>query len=174
MRGHTDLPPALIALEGRVKVISTRGERVIPLDNFFVGYQKTALDPDEIVVEIQVPELLPYSGGVYFKQSVRFAEAPVAAVGVVIRLSDQRIVEKVRIVLQGVGKIPLRASEAEKTIIGEKPQDRLLEEASTLASTAAQPRPEPIRRAIYKRELIKVLTKRAISEAIRRALQLPQ
>ena len=164
-----DLAPALIALGACCKVKSVRGERIIPLDGFFVGYQKTALEPDEILVEIQVPKPLPHTGGVYRKETVRFADPPIASVAVVITLGDQGIVESVRILLQAVMVTPLRARKAEKLIAGEWINDKLLDAAAASAAEEAKPISDVYGSANYKREMIKVLTKHNIKEAIRRA-----
>jgi len=164
-----DLAPAFISLRARCIVKSLRGERTIDLGDFFVDYQRTAMEPDEILVEIQVPKLSPRTGGVYRKETVRFADPPIASVAVVVELDEQGAVENARILLQAVGVTPLRAREAEKTITGEKVKDKLMDTAATLAAKAGEPISDIYGSADYKREMIKVLTRHGIKEAIRRA-----
>ena len=159
----TDLSPAIIALRGSVKTASVKGERALSLDDFFVDYQKTCLEADELLVEIQLPKLLPRTGGVYRKESVRFADPPIASVAVVVQLGEGGEVEKARIILQAVAITPVRAREAEKTIAGKKVENGLLDKAAELAAGDAHTRSE------YKREMIKVLTRDAIREAVVRA-----
>ena len=164
-----DLAPALIALEAECLVKSRRGERRIALDDFIIGYQQTALEPDEILVEIAIPKPLPRTGGVYRKETVRFADPPIASVGVVIRLDEQGAVENARILLQAVGVTPLRAREAESVITGEKINEKLLGTAAALASEGAKPISDIYGSAEYKREMVRVLARHTIEEAIRRA-----
>jgi len=164
-----DLAPALISLRARCIVKSLRGERTIALDDFFVDYQRTALEPDEILVEIQVPTLSSRTGGVYGKETVRFADPPIASVAVVLELDEQGAVENARILLQAVGVTPLRAMEAENIITGEKVKDKTVDTAATLAAKAGKPISDIYGSADYKREMIKVLTRHGIKEAIRRA-----
>ena len=82
----SDPAPALIALGATMKVQSIRGEREVPLEEFFVEYLKTALEPDEIVTEIQIPNPPPYVGGAYHKERVRMTDSPIASVAAVIQL----------------------------------------------------------------------------------------
>jgi aerobic carbon-monoxide dehydrogenase medium subunit len=165
----TDLSPSLIACKGSVKVVSGRGERLISLDDLFVGYQKTCLEADEILVEIQLPKAPPRTGGVYRKEVVRFADPPIASLAAVMELDEQMVVKNARIVLQAVGVIPLRAREAEKAIIGEEVSPNLLDRAAALAAGEAQPITDTYGSTEYKREMVAVLTKFAVKEAIRRA-----
>jgi len=165
----TDPPPALIALGARAKIVSVRGERVIPLDDFFVDYQKTALDSDEILVEIALPEVPPSSGAAYYKEVVRFADPPIASVAAMVKLGEKEVVEEVRIVMQAVGVTPLRAREAEEAMMGENMTGVLLEAVAALAAREAQPVSDVYGSADYKREMVNVITKRVLREAVRRA-----
>lgn len=164
-----DPPPALIALGAKAKIVSVRGERVISLDDFFVGYQETALQPDEILVEIELPEALPHSGAAYQKEAVRFADLPIASVAAMVKLGAGEVVEEARIVLQAVGATPLRAREAEKRIIGKKIENKLLDEAAELAARDVRPSTHISSLAEYKQEMVRVLTKHTVREAIKRA-----
>ncbi|MBI4284544.1 MAG: xanthine dehydrogenase family protein subunit M [Chloroflexi bacterium] len=167
----SDLAPVFVSLEARAVARSISGERVIPFDSFFVGYQKTALRPDEILVEIQVPRPRPHTGGIFRKESVRFGDPAIASVSVVIRLDQQAFVEHARIVLQSVSESPVRASEAEAAITGVKVTDKVLAEATALAASAACRGPYASRfySVAYKREMVRLLTRDNIKEAIRRA-----
>ena len=111
----------------------------------------------------------PHTGGVYRKETVRFADPPIASVAAVIELDGQRVVENARIVLQAVDVTPLRAREAEKAIIGEKVGRKLLDRVAELAAREARPITDAYGSAEYKREMVRVLTKFAVKEAIRRA-----
>ena len=167
-----DPPPALIALGAKVKIASVRGEREMPLDEFTVGYRKTALEADEILVEIQVPKLPTHTGGVYHKERVRVADSPIASVAAVVSLDEGlEVVTAVRIVLQSVGPTPIRAKEAEKIIKGEKVQDRLIDEVAAAAAKEAHPISDVYGSAEYKKEMVKVITRQVVTQAIKRAQQ---
>lgn len=166
----SDLAPALIALGARVKVMSVRGERAIPLDDFFVDYLKTALESDEIVTEIQVVEPLPRTGGAYHKERIRVMDSPIASAAAVVSLdAGLGTVVAARIVLQAVCPTPIRAKEAEKVIIGEKVRDGLADEVAVVAAKEACPISDVYGSAEYKREMVKVAIRQVVGLAIKRA-----
>ncbi len=166
----SDPAPALIALGAVAKVVSVRGEREIPLDHFFVDYLKTALDPDEIVTEIQLPRPQTHTGGAYHKERVRMTDSPIASVAAVLRLEGRaHRVAAAHIVLQAVCPTPLRAREAEDLIIGKEVDDKLIDEVAVLAAKAACPITDVYGSAEYKKEMVKVVTKQVVAEAIKRA-----
>ena len=165
----SDPAPALIALGATMKVQSIRGEREVPLEEFFVEYLKTALEPDEIVTEIQIPNPPPYVGGAYHKERVRMTDSPIASVAAVIRLDGSETVAMARIVLQAVCPTPIRAREAENFMVGKKVEDKLIGEVAVLAEKAACPISDIYGSAEYKKEMVRVVTKQVVVEAIRRA-----
>lgn len=164
-----DPPPALIAIGARVKAISVRGERVISLEEFFVDYQKTALEIDEILAEIELPEPPFNSGAAYYKEAVRFGDPPIGSVAAMVEVDEQERVEEARIVMQAVGVIPLRAKQAEGAMMGRKITEKLLQEVAELASREARPISDVYGSADYKREMVKLITKHVVKEALRRA-----
>jgi carbon-monoxide dehydrogenase medium subunit len=166
----SDAAPALIALGAKAKIMSVRGEKEIPLDGFFVDYLKTALAPDEICTEIQVPEPPPHTGGAYHKERVRMTDSPIASVAAVVSLDDKLgTVTAARIVLQAVCPAPLRVQEAEKMLVGEKVQDRLVDEAAVVAAKTACPISDVYGSAEYKSEMVKVITRQVVTQAIKQA-----
>jgi aerobic carbon-monoxide dehydrogenase medium subunit len=166
----SDPAPALIALGATMKVLSISGERAIPMEEFFVEYLKTALEPDEIVTELQIPNPPPYAGGAYHKERVRMTDSPIASVAAVVSL-DERTgrVRAARIVLQAVCPTPLRAKEAENWLIGKKVQGGVLEKTAILAGEAACPISDVFGSAEYKREMVQIATSQVITQAIERA-----
>jgi len=157
--------PALLVLEARLKIVGTDGERTVPIEDFFTGPGQTVLHPDEILSEIQVPNPLPRSGGVYIKQTVRKA-LDLATVGVaVITRLDGDIIRDVKIALGAVAPTPIRATKAEMIIREQKLDDALLDEAGLVASGEASPIDDVRSSADYRREIIRVLVGRAIRQA---------
>ncbi|MGA2465918.1 MAG: xanthine dehydrogenase family protein subunit M [Thermodesulfobacteriota bacterium] len=166
----SDPAPVLIALEAIVRVKSVRGERQIPLNEFFTDYLKTALDPDEIVVEIQIPQLPPHTGAAYHKECIRATDSPIASVAVSVTLVEGLgTVGAARIALQAVGPTPLRAREAEEMLIGKKVQHILVDEVAEVAAKKACPISDVYGSAEYKREMVKVAARGALIQAIKRA-----
>jgi carbon-monoxide dehydrogenase medium subunit len=165
----SDPAPALIALGATLKAVSVRGERQVPLEEFFVEYLKTALEPDEIVTEIKIPNSQPNTGGAYHKERVRMTDSPIASVAAVITLDGPDTIAMARIALQAVCPTPVRAREAENFAVGKKVEDQLIDEVAVLAEKAACPISDVYGSAEYKREMVRVATKRVVTQAIKRA-----
>lgn len=158
----SDTAPALIALGARVKVAGPQGERVIPLEKFFVGPRKdvrreTVLGPQEILTEIQVPSI-PEGRSIYLKSKERRCwDFALAAVAVSLTLKDG-LCQEARIVLGGVAPIPYRASRAEDVLKGKRIEEPLAKQAAHLALLGAL----PLTSNAYKVDLAKTLVNRAL------------
>ena len=157
--------PALLVLGARVKIVGAGGGRTVPIENFFTGPGQTVLHPDEILSEIQVPNLPPRSGSVYIARTVRKA-LDLAIVGVaVVTTFDGDILRDVKIALGSVAPIPIRARRAETVIRGQRLDAALLDEAGLAASEEASPIDDVRSSAEYRRKMIRVLEARAIRQA---------
>ena len=165
-----DPAPTLIALGAKVKAVSVRGEREIVLEEFFIDYFTTVLEPDEILAEIEVPYLPSHTAGAYRKETIIAGDIPIASVAAVIGLDGgQDKVKEARIVLGGVGMTPIRAREAEQVLIGKKAEGKLVEEAGMVAAGEASPTADVQGSVEYKRKLVRLLTKEMVDLAIKRA-----
>jgi carbon-monoxide dehydrogenase medium subunit len=157
----------LVALGAHVRIVSPRGERTVPLEGFFTGVGKTVLQPDEVLIQILVPELTPHTRGIYIKHSSR-GPIDLAIVNITVLLmmeSDQKVCRDAKIVLGAVSPTPLRAKKAENVLKGKKVDGVLIDRAAQVASDEADPRKNSIRGSFeYKKEMVKVLTGRAIRE----------
>jgi carbon-monoxide dehydrogenase medium subunit len=163
-----DHPATMLALDALVVATGTRGERTIPIGSFFTGPFSTALKPDEIVVEIRVPAPRPRSGGAYVKLERKVGDFATAAVAVQITLDAGGACEQVGIGLTNVGSVPIKAAKAEAALKGKRPDDATIKQAAQLAAEAAQPS-EDLRGSVeYKKDLVRVLTGRALRQAIER------
>jgi len=167
----SDSAPPLIALNAAVKVLGVEGERVIPLEAFFVGPGETALRTGEILTEIQVPSPPLRTKLTYLKlpARTRVDMAAVSAAVLVTLDSKNEICQDIRIVLGAVAPIPLRARRAEEVVRGKKIDDQLIQRAAQRASEEAQPISDIRSSADYRREMVKVLTKQAIRQALGQA-----
>jgi carbon-monoxide dehydrogenase medium subunit len=156
---------ALVALSAHVRVVSPRGERTMDLEGFFTGVGKTLLQPDEILLEILVPEPAPHTPGIYIKHSPR-GPIDLAIVNVAVLMTmepDHKVCRDAKIVLGAVSPTPLRARKAENVLKGERVNGPLIDRAAQVASDEAHPRYGSIRGSFeYKKEMVRVLTGRAI------------
>ena len=165
-----DPAPVLIALKSTLKMASLKGERTMPVEDFTLDYFETALEPDELLTEIQVPLPLPHTGAAYTKFNI--IESDVATVGVAVSLtlgSGSGVCKDVRIALGASAPTPMRAKKAEGVLQGKKITDNLLREAGVVASTEAEPISDIAASAEYRRELVRVLVARVGKEALARA-----
>ena len=114
-----DLPPILIALGATVTLVGLSGTRTLPLEQFFTGPNQSVIGVDEILTEIVIPDQ-PTTGSSYFKFGLRHSGA-LAVVGVAAAVTmEDDLVKTARIVLGAVAPTPMRAREAERTLIGKK------------------------------------------------------
>jgi len=164
-----DHPATMLALGAEVVAVGSGGERKIPIGSFFTGPFSTALKPDEIVVEVRVPAPKPGSGGAYVKMERKVGDFATAAVAVQITLGAGGVCEQAGIGLTNVGSVPIKATKAEAALVGKRPDDTAIKQAAQLAAEAAQPQ-EDLRGSVeYKKDLVRVLTGRALRKAIERA-----
>ncbi len=157
--------PPLIVLGAKAKILGADGERTVPIENFFTGPGQTVLRPDEILVEIQVPNLLPRSSGVYIKHTIRKAlDLAIVGVAVIVTL-DGDTLSDVKIALGAVAPTPVRATRAEDVLRGNQIDDDLLQKAAQTAFNQCSPIDDIRSSAEYRCKMIKVLVPRAIKQA---------
>jgi xanthine dehydrogenase YagS FAD-binding subunit len=162
----SDCAPALIAFRASVTVVSPRGQRTVPLEEFFVLPSRrldheTILEPDEIVTEIQVPAPAPNTRSTYLKFKERDShDFAIVGAAVVMRLRG-KVCEDVRIVLSGVAPIPWRSPEAEAVLKGKAITPELAEQAGKAAVAKAQ----PLSQNAYKVPLTQAIVKQAVLRA---------
>lgn len=160
-----DSAPALLVLEARLRLVGPKSERMVDIGDFFTGPNQTALD-GEILVDIQIPTPPPKNKGVYLKLSPRKA-MDLAIVGVaVLVVPDNGKCQDVRIALEAVAPTPLRAKKAEAILKGQAFEDKLIEKAAQVAASEAKPIDDHRASAEYRRDMVEVLVKRAIKQAI--------
>lgn len=164
-----DHPATMIALGAQIVATGGKGERVIPIEDFFVTLFTTALKHDEILTEIRVPIPAPKSGGAYFKLERKVGDFATAAAAVQLTLDGGGAVQKIGIGLTNVGATPIKARKAEDFLKGKKPDAVAIAQAAQLASEEAQPSSDLRGPAEYKKGLVKELTKRALTRALERA-----
>ena len=164
-----DHPATMLAYGAQVVATGPKGERVIPIDQFFEGPFTTILTHDEVLTEIRIPISKPNSGGAYFKVERKVGDFATAAVAVQLTLDKSGHCESVGIGLTNVGLTAIKATRAEAALKGKKPDDANIKAAAQLAADAAQPTGDPRGSEEYKRALVKTLTVRALRKAVERA-----
>ena len=164
-----DMAPPLVALEAQAVIAGPKGERRVPLADFFTGVRKTVLAPDEVLVEFVVPAPGAHSGGQYLRHTPR-RELDIAVVGVASQLTMANgTCARARIVLASVAPTPVRATAAERALEGQAITPALIERAATLAVEAANPINDQRGSVEFRKHLVRVLTRRTLITALERA-----
>jgi carbon-monoxide dehydrogenase medium subunit len=164
-----DMAPSLLALDAEAVIAGPRGQRRVPLGDFFLDVRRTLLAPDELLLELVVPAPAPQSGGQYLRHTPR-RELDIAVVGVASQISlADGVCEKARIALAAVAPTPVRALAAEQALTGQPVTPALIERAAELALAAARPISDQRGSADFRRHLVRVLTRRTLTTALDRA-----
>lgn len=165
-----DTPPPLIADGAMVTIFGPAGERELPLEDFFTGPGQTVLANDEILKEVAVPSPPSRAGKVYIKHGRRKA-MELATVGVAVALALKgELCERIQIVLGAVAPTAIRARAAEDTLRGAVIDEKAIEAAARAAMEESRPISDVRSSADYRREMVRVLTGRAVRGALDIAL----
>ncbi|MCJ7749375.1 MAG: xanthine dehydrogenase family protein subunit M [Desulfobacterales bacterium] len=165
-----DPAPVLIALDAKLKLKSLSGERIVAMEGFSKDLLEVDLEPDEMLVEIQVPTPRPHTGVAHEKLMVMQGDAGIVGAAVSITLKPKEgVCEDARIVISNAASVPMRVKEAEKRWIGKVVNDHLLAEAGDIASAEADPPSDVHASSEYRKEMLKVFVKRAAGKALERA-----
>lgn len=165
-----DPAPLLIAMNGKLKTASRRGERTITVEDFSTGYLETVLKDDEILTEVQVPNPPPHTGTAFTKFSLMEGDMAIVGTAVSITLSSRNgICRDARIALSAVASVPIRAKKAERVLEGREIRDNLLKEVAEVASEESSPVSDIHASEKYRKELVRVLVMRVAEDALGRA-----
>src|SRR6266545_3247208 len=163
----TDPGASLIALDAEVTLTSSKGQRRLRLDEFFIDYYQTALEPGELLTEVHVPPP-QRPGWSHIKFTPRSIE-DFATVGVALTLSARNgVCEDVRLALNSVASTIVHAKQAEEILRGKAINDDSLRQMGEVAATEVDPMDDNRGSAEYKREMVKVLVRRAAEEALQK------
>ncbi|MGC8878556.1 MAG: FAD binding domain-containing protein [Anaerolineae bacterium] len=161
----------LWALEGQVTLQSVRGTRTLSFPEFFQGVRKTALQDDEMVVDISLRAMTPEQRGTFMKLGLRTAQAiAVVNVAAIVTLTPEagvgkeRLVSDARITLGSVGPTIIRAYKAEMALVGRSLADQVIQEVGQQAAAEAQPIDDIRGSAAYRRHMVAVYTRRALEQ----------
>ncbi len=162
-----DPPAALIALDAAIEVANQDGTRQIPVGEFFRDYMEPALEPGDLVTAIHLPP--PPDGSAYLKHRLRGVDTALVGVGVGLSLDADGACSHVRIGLAGAGATPLRAIAAEAVLLGNPVTPETIRAAAETAADECDPLSDTEASEAYRREMVGVFARRAISRAIDRA-----
>jgi carbon-monoxide dehydrogenase medium subunit len=164
-----DHPAVMLALEAEVAAAGPSGTRRIPVAELFTGPLTTALGPGEILTEIRIPLPAAHSGGAYLKLERKVGDFATAGVGVQLTLAGGDSCANAGIGLTNVGPTPIKARRAEALLRGHRVDDATIREAARVAAEESDPAADLRGSVEYKRDLVRVLTVRAVRRALERA-----
>jgi carbon-monoxide dehydrogenase medium subunit len=165
-----DTAPPLVALGATLTLAGKNGERTLLVEDFFAGPGASALSPDEILSHVSIPNPPENSGGAYLKLMRRDAmDLALVGVAACLRLDGgKRVCREARIALGAVAPTPMRALRAEELLLNKEPDEHIAIEAGKIAAEEARPISDVRASKEYRTEVVRVLTKRAVMEALKR------
>jgi carbon-monoxide dehydrogenase medium subunit len=161
-----ELPAVMVALGARLTLRSARGQRTVAAEDFFIAALTTALAPDELLTEVALPSWPARTGSSVQEVAIRLGDFALGGVATALTLDAQGRVAGARVVCFGVGPRPLRAADAERSLVGGAPSAAALAEAGRLASAAVDPSDDIHASGAYRRRLAGVLTTRALAASL--------
>lgn len=162
-----DTVAGLLVADAQVDIASADGERTVPIDELFTGPGQTVLAPGEIITRFRLPS--PASGSHYIKHKIREV-MDLAFIGVAAAINlDNGTITDARIGLAAVAPTPIRATAAENLLKGNAPTAELVEQAGEAAAAASTPISDLRCSAEHRKEMVNVLTRRTIQQALERA-----
>jgi carbon-monoxide dehydrogenase medium subunit len=158
-----DPPVTLLALDGVAVTRSKAGSRRVPLDALFVDVFETSLEPDELLLRVELPRLPSGARATYQKfLPGTLDDYATVSVAAVVASGPDGICTHARIALGAAGPIPLRARDAERSLMGRRLDDAAIRDAAALAAAATDPIDDLRGSAEYKRAMAVVWTERAL------------
>lgn len=164
-----DHPATMLALGATVVATGPKGPREIAIEDFFPGLFTTSLEPEEILTEIKIPLPPPRSAGAYLKLERKVGDYATAGVAVQLTLDGSGVCQRAGIGLTNVGMTPIKAKQTEAFLAGKPLDEATIQHASELAASESSPMDDIRGSADYKRDLVRVLTARALNRALDRA-----
>lgn len=161
-----ELPAVLLALRARVRLASCEAERWVQAQDFFTGLFETALAPEEVLTEIQIPPLPPRSGSAFAEFARRHGDYALVGVAAQVALDESGACSQCQLVFLSVGEGPVVAKQAQDALTGRRPQPEILSQAAHLAASSdIDPQGDIHASAEYRRHLARVLAERVLKEA---------
>jgi carbon-monoxide dehydrogenase medium subunit len=166
-----DWNSVLLATGADVLVRGSRGERSIPITEWITGIFSNALDDDEMVVGVRIPVPAPASGGAYLKLERKVGDYATVAVAAQLEMAGDGTIARAGVALTSVAPTNRKVTEAEAVLRGNPPSDEVFAEAGELAAAAAEPTSDVRGTAEWKRQVVRVYTRRVLARAAAQASQ---
>lgn len=163
-----DQPSLMLAMEATLVVEGPDGQRTIPITEFFHGFYMTALEPTEVLVEIQLPQAKDGAGGAYYKMERKVGDYATSGAAVYLEM-DGNVCTKAGIGLTNVSAVPLKLERAEDLLTGKELTPELIEQAGVIASEDCEPDSDLRGSEAYKRSVTKTITMRMLNKALERS-----
>ncbi len=161
-----DPPAGLIALDAKVKLVSKSGERVIPVDELFVDYYETVIEPNELLTEVIVPATAPGARWVYKKFLPRTADDYATVAVAAVAQSANGNVDHLRVALAAAGSTPIHATEVEQALQGTNADMDAVRRAAEAVADQVDPLDDFRGSSEYKRDMAVVFTRRALQDVL--------
>ncbi|HEY0023762.1 MAG TPA: xanthine dehydrogenase family protein subunit M [Longimicrobium sp.] len=166
-----EIPAVMLALDARFRLCGPNGERLVMAGEFFTGLFGTALEPDEMLTEIELPAAGPRTGWAFDEVSRRHGDYALAGIAATVQVDEAGRCSSARIALLSVGEGPVLAAEAAAALVGQAPDKAAIRAAAEAASQRDVDPPGDIHASPeYRRQLVKVLVQRVLPRAFERAL----
>ena len=165
----SELPAIMVALGARFRIQAAKQERWVEASDFFVGALTTDLQPDEMLVEVELPLSKPRTGSCFMEIARRRGDFAIAGVAAMMTLGEQGQCTHVRLTFCGVGETPIDASSAADPLIGRAPTEAAICDIAASVQAMIDPGGSVHATADYQRHIAGVLTERALQTAHQRA-----
>lgn len=163
-----DHPAVMMALRAEVVISNAEGSRTVPIDEFFYGFYMTAVKHGDILTEIRIPALDSNTGSAYHKLERKVGDYATAGVAIVITKKPDGTCAQAGIGLTNVNSTPMRAARSEEALVGSNLTDDDINKAALYASEDCNPTEDLRGSEAFKRDMVRVITKRTILRAIGR------
>ena len=168
MAAHADpaaeIPAVVLALEAELVAEGPAGERVIPASEFFSTYFTTSLAENEILTKVRLPRSTASLKNVFLEIARRHGDFALVGVAAIVELGPDDEVQSARLAMCGVGGAPVRASEAEASLVGTKLDDAAATQAGELAAATLEPPTDVHASSRYRKDVASVLVRRALAQ----------
>jgi carbon-monoxide dehydrogenase medium subunit len=161
-----DWGAVMLAMSATVEVRGPKGMRSIPIEQFFEGPFTTVLEPAEVVTSVLVPDPGERAGGAYLKLERKVGDFATVGVAIHLALDDGRV-RQAGVGLTAAGPTNVKATEAERALVGARLDDDVIRQAAELAAKAAEPKSDLRGSADYKRHIVRVFTEEGLRRAAR-------
>jgi CO/xanthine dehydrogenase FAD-binding subunit len=165
----SEMPAVMLALSAKLHVQSVNGDRWMAASDFFISPLTTALTPEEMLVEVELPAAKPRSGSSFMEVARRRGDFALMGIGCTVRLDESGLCVEARLAFCNAGDTPIFAADASKSLVGTRMGTRDLDTAIELVNSAIDPAGNLHASKEFQRHLAGVLTRRAIAQANERA-----